>query len=471
MWIRIRVFVAFPPTPPYRTPCLLPACRAFRMSFGRTLPFQSVRLSSPISRIFCAPMDGPLLIACEPPMLLTSRTTKYEKPLTARTRAAATQLRAYPALPAAPHNGVGEPGLTMAPFLSSPSSGSLPSDEAYRRVPVTRPQRLTSEAPMSDPRWRETRPNRPNGGEPGARPRGRVPGPPPAPGRVPGRPPGAVPPRIPPRASTAGGRGPAAAGGHDSRVVPPGAGRAPRREGDRGVPDPRDPGPGGGGPNGRGATGRAAADGPPTRQMPAQPGEPQPARTRQPTGPREVHGRNPRRSRGAGRWGALQGGLGVCIIVASAALGTIATMVTRSAPGFLLGLFVEAGTVVAALAVRPRAGRMIFPVPVLSYLVGALISGFVFNRSGTSKTALAIGAAQWVANGFFAMALATVLAVAIVAVRWYLWRRSRRPARPVRRSRMDWEARDSWDDADPRGGARRPGPRPGTGPYNFSRGA
>jgi hypothetical protein len=211
--------------------------------------------------------------------------------------------------------------------------------------------------------------------------------------------------------------------------------------------------------------------------MPAQPDEPQPARTRQATGPHEVRGRqSPRRSPGAGRWGALQGGLGVCIIVASAAVGTIVTMVTRSAPGFLLGLFVEAGTVVAALAVRPRAGRLIFPVPVLSYLVGALISGFVFNRSGTSKTALAIGAAQWVANGFFAMALATVLAVAIVTVRWYLWRRSRPPARQVRRSRADWEARDSWDDADPRGGGRpggrtQPGPRPGTGPYNFSRGA
>jgi hypothetical protein len=210
--------------------------------------------------------------------------------------------------------------------------------------------------------------------------------------------------------------------------------------------------------------------------MPAQPDEPSPARTRQATGPGEVRGRrNPRRSPGAGRWGALQGGLGVCIIVASAAIGTIATMVTRSAPGFLLGLFVEAGTVVAALAVRPRAGRVIFPVPVLSYLVGALISGFVFNRSGTSKAALAIGAAQWVANGFFAMALATVLAVAIVAVRWYLWRRGRRPARQVRRSRADWEARESWDDADPRGGGRpgrtQPGPRPGTGPYNFSRGA
>ena len=217
--------------------------------------------------------------------------------------------------------------------------------------------------------------------------------------------------------------------------------------------------------------------------MPAQPDEPQPARTqpartRQATGPREARGRrNPRRSPGAGRWGALQGGLGVCIIVASAAVGTIATMVTRSAPGFLLGLFVEAGTVVAALAVRPRAGRMIFPVPVLSYLVGALISGFVFNRSGTSKTALAIGAAQWVANGFFAMALATVLAVAIITVRWYLWRRSRPPAREVRRSP---------------GGLGGPPGRPGTtrtrvgsgrpggvgggrgrepGPYNFSSGA
>ena len=92
---------------------------------------------------------------------------------------------------------------------------------------------------------------------------------------------------------------------------------------------------------------------------------------------------------------------------------------------------------------------MIFPVPVLSYLVGALISGFVFNRSGTSKTALAIGAAQWVANGFFAMTLATVLAVAIITIRWYLWRRGRTPARdtgrdadwaaPPRRSHAAWE--------------------------------
>ena len=109
-------------------------------------------------------------------------------------------------------------------------------------------------------------------------------------------------------------------------------------------------------------------------------------------------------------------------------------MVTRSAPGLLLGIFVIAGTVAAALAVRPTAGRMILPVPALSYLAAAMISGIVFNReAATSNAALAIGAAQWVADGFFSMVLATALAIAITAARWFLWRRSR----PVARDR-DW---------------------------------
>ena len=129
-------------------------------------------------------------------------------------------------------------------------------------------------------------------------------------------------------------------------------------------------------------------------------------------------------------------------------IGAAATMVTRSVPGVLLGLFVVAGTIAAALAVRPRSGRLILPVPVLSYLVAALISGVVYNRSAdSSKTALAIGAAQWIANGFFAMALATVLAAAIIAVRWYLWRRNR----PATRG-PDWPAGAGRD-----GTGRRPG--------------
>jgi Domain of unknown function (DUF6542) len=172
--------------------------------------------------------------------------------------------------------------------------------------------------------------------------------------------------------------------------------------------------------------------------MPVQPGAIQPTRT-QPAGPRpEWDGGGPRDSRRRrssrrqrragrpGRWGTLQGGLGVCIVVAGAAIGAIATIVTRSMPGVLLGLCVVAGTIVAALAVRPRTGRMILPVPVLSYLVAALISGFVIDPAArSSSTELAVAAAQWVANGFFAMALATALAVVIIVARWFLWRRRR----------------------------------------------
>src|SRR5260370_37858639 len=131
----------------------------------------------------------------------------------ARTRAAATQLRAYPAFPAAPHNGAEEPGLTMAFFLSSPGYGSLPSVEAYLHVPVTNAQRLTSEAHMSDPLWREAHPSRPYGREPGARPRGRDP-------RAPAGGPGVA-------ASGPGGP----AGGP---AVPASGARAPRRDARRG---------------------------------------------------------------------------------------------------------------------------------------------------------------------------------------------------------------------------------------------
>jgi Domain of unknown function (DUF6542) len=170
-------------------------------------------------------------------------------------------------------------------------------------------------------------------------------------------------------------------------------------------------------------------------------------------GPRSARRRsNPTRARGVARWGAWQGGLGVCVIVSSAAIGAIGTMLTRSAPGFLLGLLVVAGSAAAALAVRPRAGRMILPVPALSYLVAALISGVVFNRSaGMSKAELAIDAAQWIADGFFAMALATLLAAAITTARWYLWRRGQ-GGQPAGREQ-------GWPDPEPPASlAARPAP-------------
>ena len=241
---------------------------------------------------------------------------------------------------------------------------------------------------MSDPSWREARPSRPYGGEPGARPRGRDPGTPGAPrtsaavGQVPwrdsGRDGGMTRARdagggwSDPRGSDARGRDPGW-GGHDSdRRDPRGPG------GSR-----RDPGP----PAGRSGDPGAGAQ---TRRMPAQPGptpstpptsptRTQPAGTRpglaQPGavrdgavrdgggrdgggrsagGPRDYRGRrNSQRPGRRARWGALQGGLGVCIIVASAAIGATATMVTRSVPGVPLGFFVVAGTIAAALASGP----------------------------------------------------------------------------------------------------------------------
>lgn len=187
----------------------------------------------------------------------------------------------------------------------------------------------------------------------------------------------------------------------------------------------------------------------------------------------------PRRAGGAWSllWrGSLRGGLAVCVILGSAAIGAIATVATKVQPGSTLGLFVLVGTVAAALAVEPRAGRVIFPVPALAYLAAALAAGVADDRTAdSSKTGLAIGATQWIANGFLVMALATVLAVVLTAVRWYLWRRDQpAPADgPGGRGDMRGSRGDGWDNRrDPwetqrnvrPGGPRPPGTQPRTMP-------
>jgi hypothetical protein len=267
-----------------------------------------------------------------------------------------------------------------------------------------------------------------------------------------------------------------------------------------------------------------------TQPVPAQPGTAQPKGARRATGGRETpRGRGgadrpptaegppgPRGPRGLGRWGSLSGGLGVGIIAASAAVGAIATAAARTQPGQVLSVCIVVGTFVAALAVRPSAGRLIFPAPALFYLMAALAAGIFYDRSAP-QTQQAVDAAQWIANGFFAMAIATGLAIVLTTVRWFSWHRRRRvpvaPDRPPpaggtsRRPRTDaGESGGSGGRRDGRGpggwgnpappGARpgqlprapdeRPGPRPGwqsdqyqaptwprpeAGPYNFSSGA
>jgi hypothetical protein len=134
------------------------------------------------------------------------------------------------------------------------------------------------------------------------------------------------------------------------------------------------------------------------------------------------------RAKGAGRplpgraprlWGSRPGRLGVFLVIGCAALGSLVTMVARTEPGSALGVLVVAGTAAAALAVRPRAVYVIIPVPALAYVVAASIAGLVHDRAGdTSLTGLAVHVAQWIASGFLAMSVATLLAIAATAMRW-----------------------------------------------------
>jgi hypothetical protein len=119
------------------------------------------------------------------------------------------------------------------------------------------------------------------------------------------------------------------------------------------------------------------------------------------------------------RWGKLPGRFGVFVVIGSAAVGALLTAVSGSAPGIVLGICLVAGTVAGALAVRPRAGYLIIPVPALAYLGAALIAGLIYNRtSDGSRTLLALNGSQWIASGFVAMSLATAVAIVIMIVRW-----------------------------------------------------
>jgi hypothetical protein len=126
-------------------------------------------------------------------------------------------------------------------------------------------------------------------------------------------------------------------------------------------------------------------------------------------------------------WGTRPGRLGVFVVLGATLLGLVITLLAGTEPGLILGVFLVVGTVAAATAVRPGAVYLLFPVPAPAYALAALIAGLVHDRGvDTDHTALAINAAQWIAGGFIAMTLATVLAVVVGGYRWL------REARPPR---------------------------------------
>ena len=126
----------------------------------------------------------------------------------------------------------------------------------------------------------------------------------------------------------------------------------------------------------------------------------------------------------------MPGGRGALIVIAAAVIGTAATVGTHRAPGHLLGGFVVAGTLIAALAARPRAVYLLVPVPALAYIIGAVTAGLIHQQSaGPGSSGLTVSAAQWIADGFVTMTAATALAVVIAVIRWLL-NRSARPGGP-----------------------------------------
>lgn len=117
-------------------------------------------------------------------------------------------------------------------------------------------------------------------------------------------------------------------------------------------------------------------------------------------------------------WGTRPGRAGVLTVFVFAAAGAVVAVATRRDPGPVVGAFVFAGTVAAALIVRPYSVHAIIPVPALAYLVTALVAGLIRDPSaGASRTAFLTGGAQWLAGGFLAMVLATAVAIAITVAR------------------------------------------------------
>jgi hypothetical protein len=123
-------------------------------------------------------------------------------------------------------------------------------------------------------------------------------------------------------------------------------------------------------------------------------------------------------------WGTRPGRLGVFVVIAGALVGTFITLLTGSEPGMALGVSVVAATAVASLAVAPQAAYLVIPAPALAYIVAAVITGYLHDHAtDTSRTALALGFVQWVASGFIAMVIATVLAITVAFARQFRSRR------------------------------------------------
>jgi len=130
--------------------------------------------------------------------------------------------------------------------------------------------------------------------------------------------------------------------------------------------------------------------------------------------------------------GRLPGAFAIGIVAGAVAIGALITALAGLGPGPLLGAFLIAGTLAAGTVVRADAAHLIIPAPAPAYAIASILTGLHSDpAAAASHTALALGAVQWIAGGFPAMAIATVLAIAItIAKRRRPHPRPSRPAQP-----------------------------------------
>jgi hypothetical protein len=166
------------------------------------------------------------------------------------------------------------------------------------------------------------------------------------------------------------------------------------------------------------------------------------------------------------------------VFFGAAVLGAILTLVMGRDPGALLGSLILIGAVIAALGIHREHAYLIIPMPAVTYLVLAVVTGGIHDTSTeTSTAALGLSFLQWIGSGFFSIFGATLLVLLIFGGRLLASRQlvsgsftmsshraanraaSGRPGRalmtgrpaPARReSRAPWDDPDPWYDRDSR---------------------
>ncbi|HWG00885.1 MAG TPA: hypothetical protein VG164_03420 [Trebonia sp.] len=161
-----------------------------------------------------------------------------------------------------------------------------------------------------------------------------------------------------------------------------------------------------------------------------------------------------------------------------ALLGAVGTLIAGREPGFLLGFAIIVGTIITALGIKRPASYVIIPLPALTYLVLATLTGAVHDSGiDTSKEAIGLSFLQWIGGGFFAISVATIAVLLIFGARLIASRQfvsgqfamsARRPpagrfprapmttgsrldqSQRPRESRAPWEKAEPWDPLAPR---------------------